>query len=248
MSETLFQTFDLRNVFSIEKTILTISGFYPRRSTATSKSFDYYSYYSRLLFSLLVSYGHTFLMIAEIALNIDDLSKLSECLLYFITQVTSICKLMNFLVNQTTLLDIEDMLAEPQFYGFTDRQFHQYVAKEMAIVDFVTKQFRVSCVLVVLGYSAIFQLNYYDVIELNVPGWDLLKKFYLPVSILQILSIVISASNNSSMDITTWKLISIATAQLHILKDNLENIRYLEKSVSKQCFIKCIQHHKSIIE
>jgi hypothetical protein len=56
------------------------------------------------------------------AIDRHDLSKLTETLLFFMTHFTFLCKLSNFLYYKRKLFEIEDLLAESIFYGFSVRK------------------------------------------------------------------------------------------------------------------------------
>ena len=86
---------------------------------------------------------------------------------------------------------------------------------------------------------------------LPLPGWfpyDI-QKYYSVTFFLQVVSVIISAYGNTGIDILTWKLISIASAQFEILKQNLEEIDFENDfDETKELLVKCINHHLKIVE
>ncbi|RZC37342.1 7tm 6 domain containing protein, partial [Asbolus verrucosus] len=239
--------YDLRDTIKTEKKLLLFSGFYPRR-----RSKNNILYVFRAGLNIFVSYAQLFSMIVQMVMDRNDLSKLSETILFFMTHVTFLGKLTNFGYYRSNLFNIEDALTNPVFYGFSSECL-AVLKKKMASCNLVAKIFRMLCILAVLLYTSVPFLDESKTKSLPLPGWlpfNTRKYYYLGV-IFQIASVSITAYNNSSIDILTWMLITVATAEFDILKENLKTINFrseCEARANKTVFKNCIKHHKAIVK
>ncbi|RZC38531.1 7tm 6 domain containing protein, partial [Asbolus verrucosus] len=123
------------------------------------------------------------------------------------------------------LLNIEDTLASSIFYGHPYNQL-KLLKTKIASCQLIGKLFRMTCILCILFYLLIPYLG--ETLKLPLPGWlpyNTTKYFHVTVT-FQIVSISVSAYNNSSIDILTWTLITVAAAEFNILKENLKNNNY----------------------
>lgn len=183
----------------------------------------------------------------QIVVARHELSKLSETLLYFMTHLTYICKLMNFGCHRSQMLQIEDMLRRPVFYGY--RQIELKKLKErVASTKLIGKTFRLMCVFCVLAWGLVPYLDNSKTKGLPLPGWLPYNttKYYYPTFVFQMTALSITACVNSTIDILTWMLITLASAQFDILKEKLKNIDY--KSGSRFEFKACVKHYKEIVK
>lgn len=193
-------------------------------------------------------------MVVQMAIDRHDLSKLTETLLFFMTHFTFLCKLSNFLYYKRKLFEIEDLLAESIFYGFPYERL-ELVKNKVDSCKLIAKIFRILCVLVVLFYTLVPYLDDKEDMTLPLPGWlpyDT-KKYYYPTVVFQVMSVSISAYNNSSIDVLTCMLITVASAHFDILKENLKGIDYKTgKTNSAEAiwtnFKHCVSHHKKIVQ
>jgi hypothetical protein len=232
-------------VFQTERSLLTFSGFYPRRDK---------KYSSLYIFSasvnLLCSYLQLLSMLGQMVVDKNNLSKLTDTLLFFMTHFAFLCKLTNFGYYRWHLLVVEDSLIDAVFYEICHTEL---LKSKVQSCKLVARIFRILCILCIIFYAVIPCLGEERVLPL--PGWlpyDTTKYYYETV-FFQLLSICISAYNNSSIDILTWKLITIASAQFDILKENLKNIFYKsggedDTKLIEICFKNCVKHHNEIIK
>jgi hypothetical protein len=194
-------------------------------------------------------------MIAELIMARNDLSKISETLHYFMTVLTYVYKLQNFLARRRNLLDIEDRLKEPVFYGFSLDQLRQ-LKSEIDSCRTVGKLFRIMCVGAVGLYALVPFLDKNKAMNLPIPGWFPynVTKYYSPTYAFQMIGVGMTAYVNSTIDILTWMLMTVASAQFNILKENLKNIDYRfgkedgQKKIIENNFNNCVKHHKAIVE
>lgn len=180
-------------------------------------------------------------MIGQIILETSNLSKLVDTLLISVTHFTFLCKLSNFSYFSANLLIIEDQLID----NFTENEM-KILRDRTKSADLIGKIFRWLCIFSLFAYIIMPFLT--NPRRLPFPGWlpyDIDKYFY-QTHFFQIISIAISAYNNSTIDILTWKLITIASAQLQVLCDNLQNILYQFDNANAQ-FKQCLKHYSKII-
>ncbi|KAJ3666143.1 hypothetical protein Zmor_001597 [Zophobas morio] len=192
-------------------------------------------------------------MIVQMVIDRKNLSKLTETLLFFMTHFTFLCKLTNFVYYKKKMFDIEDTLAGNIFYGHPLERL-MLVKTRVSSCQLVAKIFRILCVLVVFFYTLVPYVDHKEEKTLPLPGWlpyDI-KKYYYPTVVFQIMSVVVSAYNNSSIDILTCMLITVVSAEFDILKENLKTTDYktYNESAKKQIqekFQHCVEYHKAIV-
>ncbi|CAH1374577.1 unnamed protein product, partial [Tenebrio molitor] len=241
--------YDLRNTFSIEKSLLLFAGFYPRRDTKNSSLHTFSA-----LMHLCFAYTQLLSMIIQLIIDKNDVSKLSETLLFFMTHVTFLYKLTNFIYHRNNLLDIEDSLTLPIFYGFPFDRLGQ-LKSEIESCKTIGKIFRITCVVALALYGLVPYLDKGKSMTLPLPGWIPynVRKCYYPTYMFQMISVCITAYVNSTIDILTWMLITVASAEFEILKGNLEKIDYRSNGVKEHSkiiennFNKCVKHHKAVV-
>ncbi|EEZ97776.1 odorant receptor Or1 [Tribolium castaneum] len=237
--------FDLRNSFSLERKLLLVLGFYPIRDKEKHRILHQLSAF----LNLLLYYGQLLTIIIQMVIDRNDLSKLTDSTLYFLTLFTFLCKLFNFQYYGKDLIEVEKSLTDPIFYGYS---FHklQIIKAKVRSCTLVCLAFRISCTCSCFIYSVVPFIDRSGQKTLSIPGWfpyDTAKHFYITF-FLQSLSLFISAHCNSATDTLPCKLISLATAQFELLKDNLRTIDY-ENSFeeTKHALVKCITHHRKIV-
>jgi hypothetical protein len=201
-------------------------------------------------------YAQLLSMLIQLILERDDLSKVSETLHYFVTHVTFLYKLKNFTSRGKNLLNIEDTLTLPVFYGFSFDQLRQ-LKREMDDCKTVGKVFRVTCVGAVALYGMVPFLDKNKSMSLPLPGWipdKVIGKYYHATFLFQMTAVTMTAYVNSTIDILTWMLMTVGSAQFNILKENLKNIDYRSEGNDNQSkiiernFNQCVKHHKAIVE
>lgn len=245
MIHKVFQNYDLRKTFAIDKKLLFFAGFYPRRSSKNN-----YLYLFGAFINSFFSAAQIISMTVRMIIDRNDLSKLVDSLQHFITLSTYVCKLINFLYYRKKLIHIEDNLTKPIFYGFSYDQL-DLMEEKINSCKKVGKIFRFLCVNAVTCYILTPFLDNDGSKNLPYPGWfpyNVTKYYYTTVT-FQVLGVANTAYTNSSIDILTWMLISIASGQFEILKHNLKNINWQDdqKKTEKQ-FVSCVKHHEEIVK
>lgn len=159
--------------------------------------------------------------------NSSNLEKLSEMLLFCMTQFAFLNKLSNFIVQKNNLRKLEAML---QSYLLTN-----VMEKETRILQnhvsegrLLAKIYRVLCFLVVLFYALFPFLDDRSGTShrFPLPCWFPFDEthYYYQVFFLEILSIAIGAWINSNIDILTVMMCILATAEFQILGERLTAI------------------------
>ena len=179
-----------------------------------------------------------------------NLSKVSESLQYFTTLATFMCKFINFVWYKKVLLEIEDALTLSVLYDHSNHCF-DLLQQKISTCRIVGKVFRI----MVIGAVSLYGLTPYLDPEkhktLPIPGWfpyNVNDYYYLTFA-YQMVGVVNTAYTNSTIDILTWLLISVASGQFEILKENLRRIDYGNENVQEtnHSFEKCVNHHKEIV-
>lgn len=201
-----------------------------------------------------MAYGQLFSMVVQMVIDRNELSKLSETLLFFMTHFTFLCKLTNFVYYKKKMFEIEDTLAMKIFYGFRFKHLDEMKIK-IDSCKFIAKIFRILCILVVLFYTLVPYLDDKEDMSLPLPGWIPYnaKKYYYPTVVFQVMSVSVSAYNNSSIDVLTCMLITVASAEFNLLKEALKEINFKPGGQNTKEFIEtrlenCINHHKETVK
>nr|XP_015837915.1 PREDICTED: putative odorant receptor 71a [Tribolium castaneum] len=244
------EDYTFRNVFAREKKILTISGFYPLREYEK----NYFHFFSGTI-QWIISLGMLFSMIIQSVIKRNDLMVLSETLYFLTTHLTFVCKLANLEYHKKLLLDIEDMLKTTRFQKTLSLDLIEKTGMNEKIRKFnlVAKTFRIVCVWCVVLYVLVPYFDPGKSKTLPTPGWfpfNWTDKYYYGTYFFEVAGISITAHMDSSIDILSWLLVTIASFQCDILKENLKNIyyNYDKEHDIRETFKDCIRHHEEIIK
>ncbi|XP_018564120.1 odorant receptor 85b-like [Anoplophora glabripennis] len=238
------EDYDLRNAFKIERKLLLLCGIYPNEGRINKKLYNL-SAFCHISFSLLI----TLSMVIFLAMNMKNILSVVEALLFLATQMAFLCKLFNVLNKKHKLLEIEDILANPAFYGYPKEKRH-LIEDSVRFTKIFGMCYRSICTVVSITY-AIFPLMDDDEWALPLSGWNPIQidtKFkYWTIFTFQWVSYYMSVYINSGIDILIYILITVVTSQFEILKDNLTNIRY-ETDTAKRDFAKNVVLHYGILK
>lgn len=188
------------------------------------------------------------LIITEQVLNFNDINELSEALLFLATQVAFLAKLTSIMYFKENFTKIEYLLTKPIFYGFSEHQL-KLITSAVKDAEFVARIYRSICIVSVICYSIFPFLDQESNTAMPLPTWhpwDITKsKIYYSISFgFHIISIAISALYNTTADIITVKMCTLAAAQFQILKDNLNKIDYTKKIATNQLRKNFIYHQE----
>lgn len=237
--------------YIFEKKLLTISGMYPVKNPSIF-------YYGRSIITWFLSCANLVSQLIMMYQEAGDLSKITSLLYYCMTQTAFICKLLNFNLRKRLLIVMEEELRNPLFNTFSRDQNKKYLQSPISGLKQIASIFRVLCALVLLFYAIFPSIDKNPDNPLPMQGWypfDI-KKYRMYVYVFQVVSVGVSAFNNSTMDILTSGLITTASVQFLILKDNLRNMvenlpqktRNDISEVVDRRLEKCVRHHNDILK
>lgn len=238
-----FQDYDLRNTYEIERKLLLLCGIYPNNGRM-NKNLYHLSALCHISFSLLI----TLSMIIFLALNINNILSIVEALLFLATQAAFLCKLFNMIGKRHRLLEIEEILSNPTFYGYS-KEKSGLLEGPVRSTKIFGMCYRSICTVVSLTY-AICPLMDENEWALPLSGWNPFEvdnKFkYWVVFVFQWISYYMSVYINTGIDIFIYILITVVTSQFEILKRNLTNLKYDEEG-AKEEFDKNVVLHYAIL-
>ncbi|XP_050512845.1 odorant receptor 94a-like [Diabrotica virgifera virgifera] len=249
-----FQNINLVDAFDIEKRYLTFGGFYPIQHVSKMSRV---CYYIRGSFNFIMSWLEMILIVVYLYTQLSDLIKISEVLLFCMTQSAFVCKLVNFIVYKNNMFIIEKHLQNP-LLTYLNKEEEKLVKDYVDNVRILAKIFRILCTGVVLFYGLYPILDHEpgEIKKLPLPVWVPFdtEKYYVYIWFVIMLSLSIGAWTNSNIDILTISLITLATVHTEILKErfrksaeytlNTGNRTAIESP--KQKIIKCIIHYNAI--
>nr|UTN00937.1 odorant receptor [Semanotus bifasciatus] len=233
--------FDLRKSFDIEKKLLLYCGFYPNRGEM-NKYLYYLSGFYHLSVSILIQLSMTVLIV----LHITNLSTIAEALMFFVTQTAFMWKLANIIIKRELLSKIEEILSNPIFYNLSDGHL-ELITDYLASTKRFATLYRIICFMVCTT-NVILQLVGSKLGHAMLLGWnpweiDSRIKYYLNCT-FQLNAFCVSAYLNSTIDILIAVLITVATAQIEILKSNLSNIQYNTADAKKKFNDNVLLHYE----
>lgn len=193
-------------------------------------------------------------MITVLFVEKDNLTKLSETLLFCMTQAAFLFKLTNFLYHNKVMIHIEKILKHPILNCLSQLEI-EIVDKYMIEVRYLARLFRVLCVLTVAFYGLFPFIDEDPDHMLPLPGWfpfDV-KTYQYELVIAQTCGIAIGAFINSTLDILPTILITLGSAQFDILKFRLKNITNVEATDCRSWLIKkalknCVIYHSFLLK
>lgn len=195
-------------------------------------------------------------MVIEIFLNLDNFSVISNTMYYSMTQTSYLCKLINFILNQKKLKTLEQILSSAIFNQHNTKEEDSFIKDVIKKSKIMSIAFRSGIVTLCILYLIYPHFEPED--SLALPGWYPLNttKYRNTVITTQVLSVAISAHNNSTLDLLNYVLIMLGSAQMEILMEKLLKIYDFEEPMHEKVKTKivlericrCIEHHKKLIE
>ncbi|RZC39051.1 7tm 6 domain containing protein, partial [Asbolus verrucosus] len=241
MTETTPKDFFLINTFKTERQYLLYGSFYPSRNPKILHIIFG-------MFMFLYSWTEFFSMAAVLFIEKDNLTKLSETLLFCMTQAAFLCKLTNFLMHNKEMAEIEELLKHPILNDLSVTET-KIVESYMIQFKYLSTVYRILCILCVVFYG-MFPFIDEDPEHLSpLPGWfpfDI-KQYQYEIVLAQTAGIGIGAFNNSSLDILATILITLGSAQFDILKHKLQTDEGRSKPRIRQ-IKNCVIYHNILLE
>lgn len=202
-------------------------------------------YRMRTLTSWIFTGGLWLTMALEVALDISDLTKLSEILYIMVTIASDLIKLGAFTYNRKKFLKVLDFLRDPIFSSHSE-ELDRHMENTLRYLNILAKLYQYSTI----GCMCFFVI--YPIMDNKPYPFPLsfeFGKYRLLVFALQIISAGIAAWNNFCVDLSCITLMGISAAQFEILVEKIENIKSTsDESEIVQKLKHCVDHHLSIIE
>ncbi|XP_023311848.1 uncharacterized protein LOC111691291 [Anoplophora glabripennis] len=216
------QKFDLLASFDTEKYHLTLGGFY----LGTHIKYKHV-YVLSCIFNLFISWSQFLSMATFSYFNSSNLEKLSEILLFCMTQFAFLNKLTNFVAQKTNLMQLEVMLLSYLLTNVTQKEI-DVLENHIKEGRLLVKIYRALCFLVVLFYALFPFLDDRsgESHKFPLPCWFPFDetKYYYQVFFLEILSIAVGTWINSNIDLLTVMMCVLATAEFEVLRNRLATI------------------------
>lgn len=192
-------------------------------------------------------------MIGRIAIELDNIPLILEALYFGLTQTTFLCKICNSIVCGYKVRRLKETLKNPIFNQFSKEQ-DAFIGRAVNICHLFAKTYRFFVSLTITFY-AIFPFIEHT---LPLPGWFPMDttKYRLILYVYHLTCLIINGYNHTSLDCINASMISIASAQFEILKDNLINLKRIEDDkladdqqdeVIRKRVKRCVLHHNVII-
>lgn len=213
-----FQTYNVDQLYSAEKTLLTITNIYPRRRR---------NIFTQIagIFVFLLEYAQLFLMTMFVFTHLDNVTKATEALLYLFTQIAFLSKLTNFVFQHKHIRNMDKIVNDSLITDTNEEELKTITSFEIN-ARFLANSFRITCLIAVIFYGV---FPFYDATSEEQYPLDMwlpfnTRPYYTVIFISQMTSIGLGAWLNSTFDILCVKHISIITAQFEILKLKLVQI------------------------
>lgn len=211
--------------------------------------------YIAFIVTLFMSFGLFFAMGIQLFIE-KEMAKIINILYYLPQQTAYVFKLINFLYNGKTIHKIQIIFNSSLFNLHKEQQYH-FLNDAIYKTKIIGNIFRMLCCGVVAFYG---MQPLYSNDPMPLPAWypfDI-NKYSVVIYFFEVLGVLVSATINSNIDLLNVRLISLGTAQLEILTDNLENVADTEEihRMSEQEMNNVVeervqiyaQHHQLILE
>lgn len=235
-------------VIEVIKNMMMLWGTWPKQKRS-------FYYNLKKFISVIMPLFFVILIYDQLMKNRNYIDKLTDVLCLFASYVSYLIKLAIFSSKTSTFFSILQQLNQKTFINYPN-EFAHYVENTIKISKYVARLYQLSCLIVIVSYV----LKPWLIPEgqrLPVEVAFDVGNYYYVIYIFQSLSLLIGAWNNSSMDALAMDLMSIAAAQLDILKDKLLQLNvYCEDNVQNDLFVtvtierkikESVIHHMDII-
>lgn len=183
------------------------------------------------------------------------MSKIVDILYYLMTQTAYLVKLVNFIIKRRNMFVIEE-ICEENVFNMQQKHQYRFLKEAHHSTEIVAVIFRLLCCGVVLFYGVYPVIDNNYSIKPPLSGWYPMdeENYRIFIYLFQVIAVGLSAFSNSNIDLLNTKLISMGSAQLDILMDNLKNLvpshindqEQLDNLVENRLKIHVI-HHNTIL-
>ena len=236
--------FEWKATVGLNIKLLKLVGLWPHGNESYQKNF--YTLYSATILILFVC-GHNFFQAVNIFLILDDFDSFTASIFVTLSSLGSVLKAYSLVQNMDSLKQI--------FVTIRDEMFLPKNEEQKAIIKFGITIWRSvfllvnfmagNCVLFWAAFPILDGASYRLPFLAWYPYRTTVSPNYEFTFLYQIAAIVVIALVNVNIDSLIGALNMIIGAQCDILCDNLKN---LNTDNFEQDFIRCIRHHKAIVE
>ncbi|KAJ8913712.1 hypothetical protein NQ315_007429 [Exocentrus adspersus] len=207
--------FNLLDSFATEKLHLTLGGFYP--ATTVKRKFLFALSFA---FNTAISWTQFLSMLTFLYFNSSKVEKVSEMLLFCMTQFAFLNKLTNFILQRNNLRRVERTLQYRVLTDVTEEE-KSLLKEHVNEGRILARIYRALCFLVVVFYALFpfFDERSNGAHRFPLPCWFPFdeKNYYYQVFFGEIISIAVGAWINSNIDILTVMMCILVTAEFEIL-------------------------------
>lgn len=193
-------------------------------------------------------------MIGQILLEEDKVEVILEVLYFGLTQTTFLCKICNVIICNYKVGRMKAYLKKTAFNIHTKEQ-DIFIQNAIDMCHLFAKTYRFFVGLTITFFAI------YPFIEntLPLPGWFPMdvNKYWFSLYIYHLVCLILNGYNHTSFDCMNACMISMASAQFEILKDNLVNLKQSENNeltidqqdqITRRKIANCVIHHNHIIK
>lgn len=184
-------------------------------------------YLHSFIFAYLLSVLFLISLTIDIYLSKDNLETFIDATYFFMTELTFMIKFLIFTIKRKKFLQILDALEHPIFNAYTPNQ-KKYLDAWSTLASGYSHAFFGSCYLCFLFFGTFPLFDNDENIILPFRGWfpfDVKTNINNRriVYIFQLMGLLIAIFINASLDVLPSIFMNVASSQIEILKDNLEN-------------------------
>nr|XP_023027980.1 odorant receptor 13a-like [Leptinotarsa decemlineata] len=219
---------------SIPKKFFTLSGHWPGAKTTI---------FQRILFCLEILFSLS--LLAELTNHFDDYEILSEHLSITISPTSYLIKLIIFKFKSDAVQHLISSIKLKEFNN-CPKHLRDIIEETVKYSKFLGHGYQLLCFVTVLLYSLVPVFTKADLpVKFSYNTGNFKPVMYA----FQVIGMVSTASNNSSMDILAMSLMRICAAQIEILNRKiigLSDEKYRSDHI-KTKLKECVKHHMKII-
>ena len=236
--------FEWKSTINLNIKILKLVGLWPPGDESYKKNF--YTLYSATILIVFVC-GHNFFQAVNLFFILDDFDSFTASIFVTLSTLASVLKSYSLVQNMSSLKHLFVTIRDQMFLPKNQEQimlikFGMRIWKSVfLLINFVAG----NCVLFWTAFPILDGASYRLPFLAWYPFRTTVSPNYELVYLYQVAAIAVIAMVNVNIDSLIGALNMIIGAQCDILCDNLKN---LNTDNFEQDFIRCIRHHKAIVE
>lgn len=207
----------IEDAIAIPKTMLTISGLWPRRDKDLL-------YKMKIFVSTIISVFLAKIVLVELIRNITHIDIITDHLCLYATTMSYLIKYAIFAYKESNVLDIVRQIHQQSFNNYPNR-LDFYTKRTIRSATFIARLYQSSCLVVIVLYS-LKPLIMENINNTALPVQASFNTgiFYFPLYFLEVFGLAATCWNNSCLDALAMQLMNIGSSQLDILAEKLINV------------------------